>query len=722
MKTFGWIFKKASDSSPSHFRTWLEEGHGCFWINGKAGSGKSTLLKFIHQQAALLDLLKQWAGHKRLVVSSFFFWHAGSRLQRSYEGILRSLLYQILDTRPDLTPIIFPRLTRFLLLRKSAEEFQISETELQHALVLLTTSMPPDMALFIVIDGVDEYTGDHFDFCRFITHLSSNPSTKILVSSRPIPACHQVFNRLPGLRLQDLTIKDIETYIHSELVQDELFQDRNRLQPGFADDVTNALVTKASGVFLWIVLVVKALLIRLGEYDDRDCLMATIDELPSDLEALYEHMFNGMTRERKQEGSLLLQVVTHAHENQDSPLTASQLFTIVQHFQGIDTLNMPANQSLEKQGLQVKSIEGKLRSRCCGLVEVQYSSKAHQFDEPKVDFLHRTVLNFVQDSSLQCKLKDLCNYDTAQMHVAMLAAFTHSVKQHATFCTAEYLDVLLAQFGECLAYSYRISLLDDSKYAVYLAVAESEFMACCTAAVNEIDNMFVQEEHARIYFQQRIAKLQGVINQPYQMARIPLVSRLGVPAVDDDLCRSSGLSASSLFTISTLGLPFYFREKLSLRPPDPAMKSQLLLVLLDVVSRLKKGSMLTKSYHLNIVALLKHGANPNLPVRLERLSGERRRKFGALVQMDPPYFTLSQEPVPTITPWDFWLVTQPEEVPLFSEVTLELINAGAELQTEFEPRAAAVANLHARLELCRENRREALQESVIDAILYKLKN
>jgi hypothetical protein len=39
-KTCSWIFENPGEDEPwSNFRVWLEEGQGCYWIEGKAGCG-----------------------------------------------------------------------------------------------------------------------------------------------------------------------------------------------------------------------------------------------------------------------------------------------------------------------------------------------------------------------------------------------------------------------------------------------------------------------------------------------------------------------------------------------------------------------------------------------------------------------------------------------------------------------------------------------------------
>jgi len=89
--TFAWVFDIPS------FGSWLQDpGSKLFWIHGKPGSGKSTLMKFIFESRRTWDLLHNWRADSLEVKAGFFFHHRGSALQKSFEGVLRSLVTQIL--------------------------------------------------------------------------------------------------------------------------------------------------------------------------------------------------------------------------------------------------------------------------------------------------------------------------------------------------------------------------------------------------------------------------------------------------------------------------------------------------------------------------------------------------------------------------------------------------------------------------------------------------
>ncbi|PNP46477.1 hypothetical protein THARTR1_10799 [Trichoderma harzianum] len=107
--TFKWIF------GLDLFTDWLRKGSGLFWINGKPGSGKSTLMKYIFQSPSTWELLHDWMRSSLDVKAAFFFHFRGTAMQKSFEGVLRSLIIQVLQ----------PHLTAFQKqYQKIWEEFQ----------------------------------------------------------------------------------------------------------------------------------------------------------------------------------------------------------------------------------------------------------------------------------------------------------------------------------------------------------------------------------------------------------------------------------------------------------------------------------------------------------------------------------------------------------------------------------------------------------------------
>lgn len=94
--TFHWVFDIPI------FTQWLQGGAGLFWIHGKPACGKSTLMKFISGNQQTRDLLHNM-GTSPLeeIRASFFFHYRGTAIQKSFEGVLRILIVQILRPYRD---------------------------------------------------------------------------------------------------------------------------------------------------------------------------------------------------------------------------------------------------------------------------------------------------------------------------------------------------------------------------------------------------------------------------------------------------------------------------------------------------------------------------------------------------------------------------------------------------------------------------------------------
>lgn len=104
--TFNWVY----DDTSVGLSEWLQKGAGIFWINGKPASGKSTLMKYLYQDPRTHELLRAggWKSRARLATASFFFHHRGNSMQKSFEGLLRSLVSQILEQERSLFPLLYP--------------------------------------------------------------------------------------------------------------------------------------------------------------------------------------------------------------------------------------------------------------------------------------------------------------------------------------------------------------------------------------------------------------------------------------------------------------------------------------------------------------------------------------------------------------------------------------------------------------------------------------
>lgn len=144
------------------FVDWLKNGSGIFHVSGKSGAGKSTLMKFLCKNPRTDEYLKTWAGPRKSLVLSKFFWKEGSKQQRSLSGLLRGLLYHLLESASDLIP------TAFLVQWDATQSFQhmlvlISDSDIEVAFKYLMAEKKiyRHHKFVFFIDGLDEFEGDY---------------------------------------------------------------------------------------------------------------------------------------------------------------------------------------------------------------------------------------------------------------------------------------------------------------------------------------------------------------------------------------------------------------------------------------------------------------------------------------------------------------------------------------------------------------------------------
>ena len=438
-KTFQWIFadQDAHEQSWSNFRDWLESDKQLYWITGKAGSGKSTLMKFIcHKESSTISsnpldvvtgspskngnlhsdgstgiiskrqsrceqYLKSWAVSSRLITATYFFWNSGIHLQMSKEGLLRSLLFRILRQCPELIPSVSPsRWEALCLFNDDPREW--SKHELEQMLRSAVEKISQDAKLCLFVDGLDEFDGRHDDLICLFQALIANQNVKVCVSSRPWVLFEDAFKHGPSLTLQDLTYPDIKHYVTLNFHRNSGFAQLRSREPAYADQLVENVVSKASGVFLWVHLVVDSLLAGMGYGDRLSDLQRRLDLLPDRLEDLYEKILQSLDPFYLEHAAQLFKLV---QENVDPP--ALLLLSFADEEGSEFALKQPIQPlSPEKMVLRAETMRRRLNSRCKGLLEVgKPSTHFAETGEDTVQYLHRTVKDYVQSPKEQDKLQ-----------------------------------------------------------------------------------------------------------------------------------------------------------------------------------------------------------------------------------------------------------------------------------------------------------------------------
>ena len=398
-RTFQWIFS-------TDFVHWLQSDDPIYWVSGKPGCGKSTLMKYLVDNPETMANLQVWAGTRQLVTASFFFWIAGTEMQKSQEGLLQSLLYEVLRKNPQLIPVVFPSHCEALGVCSGGSDLEPwTRQELLAAFVRLKGHDTSSTRFCFFIDGLDEYEGDHVDLIDVLRGLVNSSNIKICLSSRPWNVFEAAFGNSPikKVYLQDLNTDDIRLYVRNKLEQRPDFQ-QLRGRDSRCEDLVEELVSKAQGVFLWVYLVVRSLVQGLQNYDRITDLQRRLRDFPSDLEAFFTHIFTSLDRIYQIQTARAFQVCLAA----SLPLSLSNYWFLDLEEDDANFALKLGVRALSVVELQSRNLEmnKRLNGRCKGLLEVTTNKGAESPFQSRVDFLHRTVKDFLMTKGMQSMLSN----------------------------------------------------------------------------------------------------------------------------------------------------------------------------------------------------------------------------------------------------------------------------------------------------------------------------
>ncbi|KAG7291482.1 hypothetical protein NEMBOFW57_001501 [Staphylotrichum longicolle] len=355
-----------------------DKHHGFLWIKGKPGTGKSTLMKFALANAQKKKL-------KDEIVISFFFNARGDDLEKSTVGMYRSLLLQLLERRP-----VFQEVFNSLGLRTwndGCHQWSIEALKALFEEVVLGLGELPVTCFIDALDECDE--GQIRDMISVFEHVGEMTTTakppirfQVCFSSRHYPhitIARDVHFVLEG---QEEHSKDIARYLNSEL---KIGHSK------LAEQIRADLQEKASGVFMWVVLVVEILN---KEHDGGRirALRQRLRDIPGDLHNLFRDI---LMRDHHNRGELLLciQWVLFARQ----PLKPEHLYFAI--LSGVDP---DALSEWDPDEITAAVMKRFILNSSKGLAEVTKSKS------PTVQFIHESVKDFLlKENGLRSIWSDL---------------------------------------------------------------------------------------------------------------------------------------------------------------------------------------------------------------------------------------------------------------------------------------------------------------------------
>lgn len=457
--TFEWIMRDGAGDGEKmpNLTRWLSSRQGKFFIQGKAGSGKSTLMKFVVEHKKTRDLLSEWSRKCSLLFHAF--WIAGSKIQRSFKGLLASLVFQIIQQNHHLLyKIVYDADAKTCLSDWSTKEL---------SQLLLTLIHDRSHAYCIFVDGLDEHdNSEDIDVVLdLIEDLTALTNVKVCVSSRPVLHIIEWAAGSPMLSLHEVTANDIKTYVtktlDSRLKSSHSSQDDLRGIDGLARE----LCEKANGVFLWIYYVMRNVLKCSRNGDNTDAIRKQVATLPAGMSALYRQMWERQNLDNKFYANEARKIFSHGFERPMNVFLFAVSMNTEIRMQYLSEVGRLDQTILNKLCQEARR---KLITRCAGLLEcVQnpykkiYSPRYKRYIARGVDktqppwwktcsiqYFHRTAYDFVNNSPDGSNL-------TVSMHPrppireiveASLACFIEDVYPLTSDMVKEYCLMPLSKF------------------------------------------------------------------------------------------------------------------------------------------------------------------------------------------------------------------------------------------------------------------------------------
>ncbi|KAF2624758.1 hypothetical protein BU25DRAFT_423864 [Macroventuria anomochaeta] len=362
-KTCRWLLKNPKYSDWMHVDK-INEHRGFFWIKGKPGSGKSIMMKFLFSQAK-----KSMRGS---LVLSFFFNARGEDLEKTTSGLYRALLLQLLEKAPKAWEIFEDDdlgTSTLDLIEESGWQ-----DEVLRQLFVQSLQKLGDQRVVCFVDALDECPEDDIrdmvSFFEEIGEIESAAEFRVCFSSRHYPEISIRTGLQLVLEAEAEHTNDITVYIDANLKIKETAQ---------FEDVRAEILRKASGIFLWVHLVIPMLN---KEYDSGriKALKKRLAQIPAGLHNLFADM---LTRDRLRLEYLCVcvQVILHAAR----PLKPNEFRIAIETYcdekytvdQCCDPVLM-SSENLRKFVLDASK----------GLAEITKSK------EPTVQWIHESVRDF----------------------------------------------------------------------------------------------------------------------------------------------------------------------------------------------------------------------------------------------------------------------------------------------------------------------------------------
>ena len=397
-----------------------------------------------------------------------------------------------------------------------------------------------DSKICIFVHGLDEFNDRHEVLIGLIKRfIMGNKYVKVCTTSRPWNIFQTALGHSESLRVEDLTFDDIKVYVKAKFHANTEFKILRRRYPAFADQLLENIVAKASGVFLWVDIIVKSLLAGMRLVDRIQDFQRRLDKLPPDLENLYEKILPSLDPFYLKQAAQQFALIKLA----ESPLTILE-FSFADEETPESAIRWGIGSMTEDQiSLRVTAANRRLNSRTKGFLEADRGLQSiqaggtHDPSKLTVQYLHRTVKDFIKSPKAQSFLQSSRdpNFDP-----------------YLQLCLAYLINSKVLQKG---VYSYTLSSRKKTKNTLAASIANCFGRATRISTLNEKAMIRLLEELKETFQRPFLMySIQDFFNDERQFIKEQWQTRMLPRSVVGSDVRAFSLRFSSLFTIDKIFL------------------------------------------------------------------------------------------------------------------------------------------------------------------------
>ncbi|KAL3457024.1 hypothetical protein BJX64DRAFT_293534 [Aspergillus heterothallicus] len=251
------------------------------WVFGNPGTGKSTIATAIAEELPKQPVFQK--NNERTL--AFFFCDSTIEERRTAPAILRGLLYQLIQQRPELIEFVHSKY------EERGDKIFTSFDALWGALLQIGRHSATGEK-YLLIDALDECEPESQDILlaqisqSFDSERKSNCGIHFLITSRPYPETGRYLGDFAHKNLASYpkVERDLHMFINRRLGE---ISKKNRYPENITKEVSKVLQDKAEGTFLWVGIACTELL----HVRSRDAIRR-LKALPQGLHSLYKNLLD----------------------------------------------------------------------------------------------------------------------------------------------------------------------------------------------------------------------------------------------------------------------------------------------------------------------------------------------------------------------------------------------------------------------------------------------